>query len=352
MKTKLLFSILLTISLTAFSQTLDSENFNSLTIGDFGADLTGATPGQGGFSIFGNNGTAPTTTTNSAASNYQVVASGNNSSQGAQITSPDGDGGVRFLFKSIADEWTARTAGNDIVELEFSFFTGSTTSAAPFRAVVLGDNAGASANAVALQFDPATMELFGLATLNNAGTIGLFSFNLGPANTDLILPANTWFSMGCSYNSATGEIRWKTSYNNTNAFFNNAANVITGIVPTEVDFLSFGVAANTVATNYVIDDYESRATDTDQLLGVDDLIIESANISLFPNPANSKITLKTDVSIKEVIIFNNLGQVVLTENSNFSETNEFDISNLKSGFYIMNIKSVDGKTQTQRFIKN
>jgi hypothetical protein len=351
MKTKLLFSVLFTLSLTAFSQTLDSENFNSLTIGNFGEDLTGAIPGQGGFSIFGNNGADPTTTTNSATSNYQVVASGNSSSQGAQITSPNGDAGIRFLFKSIADEWTGRTSGNDIAELEFDFFTGSTTSTALFRTFIFGTNASAGTNIVGIQFDPATNELSGLASLISGGTQGFFGFNLGPSDADLILPADTWFTIGCSYNSVTGEIRWKTSFNDTSLVFNNPGNVITGMLPTEINFLTFGTAGNTIATNYTIDNYKSKASATDQLLGLDDVELVTTNISLVPNPANNVITLTTDTSIKAITVFNNLGQLVLTKRSNFSQTNEIDISNLNSGIYIMNINSENGIKMTKKFIK-
>jgi hypothetical protein len=133
------------------------------------------------------------------------------------------------------------------------------------------------------------------------------------------------------------------------------------MVPTEIDFLSFGTAAivgppavpaNATATDYVFDDYQSKASASDTLLSIGDSELEVTHISLFPNPANDFITLKTDVSIKEVRIYNNLGQLVFSKNSNFSESNEFDISNLKSGLYIMNITSIGNKSQTQRFIKN
>lgn len=362
MKTKLLFTFLLAFSLSGFAQILDSDDFNSLSIGDFATDITGATPGQGEFLIFANNGAAPTTTTNAAAANFQVVAAGNNGTQGAQLTTPNGDKGVRFLFKPIDTEWTARTSGNDIIELEFAFYTGSeSVSKAPFRASIFGLNGTTGTNLVALQFNPVTGELFGLAGLNNNGTLGLFSFNLGANNSDLILPNDTWFEMGCSYNTITGEVRWKTSFNDTNAFFDNAANVITGMVPTEIDFLSFGtaasvgppaVAANNAATNYIFDDYQSKASASDTLLNLEDVQLESTTISLFPNPANDIITLQTNTLINEVSIFNNLGQVVLKKTTNFSDNNEFDISALRSGIYIMNIKSGGNNSQTKKFIKN
>lgn len=362
MKTKLFFSVLFALSLTAFSQTLDSENFNALTLGDIGTDLTGATAGQGGFSIAANNGTDPTTTTNAAASNFQIVTSGNNGTQGAQMTTPNGDKGVRFIFKSIASEWTGRTSGNDIVEVEYSFFTGSaTTSRTPFRAIVFGTSGGNNVTIAGLEYDPQTRELYGLGRFTSGGNTGNFIVNLGPTNTDLILDPNTWYTMGFSYDSVTGQVRWKTSFNDTSATVSNSAVVITGMVPTEIDFLSFGTAAvvgppaipaNNSAMDYVFDDYKSTASSSDTLLSVDESEFEASTISLFPNPANDIITLKTDISIKKVNIFNNLGQVVLTKNSNFSESNEFDITNLKSGLYIIDIVSLDGKTQTQRFIKN
>ncbi|WP_458627703.1 T9SS type A sorting domain-containing protein [Winogradskyella sp. PC D3.3] len=352
MKTKLLFSLLFAFSLTAFSQTLQSEDFNGLTLGNISEDLTGATAGQGGFYVFGTNGADPTTTTNSASSNFQVIASGYNGSQGAQIVSPNGDAGVRYLFKPVATEWSGRTLGNNIAELEFMFYTGSSSSAAPFRAVIAGTNAGAAASAVAIQFDPATMELSGLATLAVGGVPDLYGFSLGADDSDLILPANTWLSVGCSYNTLTGEIRWKTSFNDTNAFFNNAANVLPGMTIDEVDFLSFGTTGNTIAANYTIDDYKFKASATDQLLGLNDVVaLELASVSLFPNPAKGSITLASDISIKSVEVFNNLGQVVLQKNSDFSNTNTFDISNLTSGVYIMTINSTDGASQTKRFIK-
>lgn len=352
MRTKLLFSFLFATSLTAFSQTFTSENFDGLTIGNVSEDLTGATAGQGGLYIYGTNGDAPSTTTNSAATNFQVVASGYNGTQGVQFTTPNGNGGINYLFDVIATDWTSRTVGNDIVEVEFDFYTGSTTSLAPFRASVFADSAGSTYEAVAVEFDPSTMVLSGVANLSVNGVVGLYALSLGANNSDLVLPANTWLTIGMSYNSVTGELRWKSNYNNVNVSFGDAANVITGMVPGEFDFYSFGVDLNTVAASYVIDNYSVRATATDQLLGLDDVAeLELSSVFVYPNPAKESITLSTDVSVRSVEIYNNLGQVVLQKNSNFSNTNTFDISNLTSGVYIMTINSTDGASQTKRFIK-
>jgi len=353
MKTKLLFIILFTSSLVGFTQIIDSNNFDALDIGIFS---DGSGPGQGGFLVSGNNGEAPTTTDNIGAGNAQVVASGENGTQGAQLITPNGDKGIFFLYKPITSEWATRASGNDIIELELSFFTGAaTTSTAPFRATIFGTNGTDNFPIVSLTFNPINNELRGNATINVNGEDGYYFFNLGPSNTELILPANTWFDVACSYNPATGLLLWGTSFNETQVFFNNPDNIITGLEPIELDFLSFALDTNTSAATYLFDDYKIFAKNEDGLNLLSDnsgdLELEATNLTLFPNPANNSITLKTNLSIKEVTVTNTLGQIVLTKKADFSRTNEFDISGFNAGLYVMSIKSSDGNTQTRKFLK-
>ena len=365
MKQTLLFTLLFAFSFVGFSQILHSNDFNGLTLGDFGATIDGTALGQGGFGLFGSNGTAPTTTNNAAPSNFQVVTTGNNGTQGAQITSPNGDAGTSLIFKDITTEWAGRTAGNDIIEFETSFFTGSaTTSLAPFRLALITIDGTTLRTAVAMEYNPQNRELIGLANLINGGPVGFFAFDIGAGNTALILDADTWYELGISYDKTTGLIRWKVSLNGTsvtNVLFSAAANVITGMDADRLDFRSFGtpadagppaVPANTSSTNYVFDDYQSRASATDNLLSINETALEVVGVSLFPNPADDVITLSTTATVKEVSIYNTLGQAVLTKSNNFSASTDIDISTLKTGIYIMNIKSDDNRIQTQRFIKN
>ena len=124
--------ILLTLALTAstitFAQTLQSENFNSLNTANIGTDFAGAIAGQGGWLTASSNGAAPTTSTNAGNSNYQVVATGNGGTKGLQITGPNGDKGQRFMWKDgLNTAWAARTAGNNVIEVEYDFYTGPTS---------------------------------------------------------------------------------------------------------------------------------------------------------------------------------------------------------------------------------
>jgi hypothetical protein len=347
MKTKLLFIACLCLSIAAYSQILDSQNFDDLTIGNFSEDESGATTGQGGFFIFGNNGAAPTTSDNYGPSNFQVVATGNNETQGAQITSPNGDKGIGYLFKSLESQWAAKDEANGIIEAQFSFFTGSTTSLAIFRAVIFSDQGIAAG----LQYNPLDRSLSGVAALNVPGAPGTYTFRIGAGNTALILPENTWIKMGYSYDTASGLVRWKTDFNNISTGYYNEVNSIPAQIPAEVDFYNFGFAGNTVAATYVIDDFKVQATAEDDLLSVDDLTIQSINVSLFPNPVNDVLTLQTNSSVKEVTIFNTLGQDVFTNNSSFVGENDMDVSNLDTGMYIINITTNDGRTITKKFLK-
>jgi len=64
-----------------------------------------------------------------------------------------------------------------------------------------------------------------------------------------------------------------------------------------------------------------------------------AILTIFPNPAKEsfKINYKND-TIKEVSLYNSLGQLVLTTTP---ENNTVDISTLSNGFYIVLLKTTE-----------
>ncbi|MFS4482277.1 T9SS type A sorting domain-containing protein [Hyunsoonleella sp. 2307UL5-6] len=354
MKKTLLFSLLVIVGNSLFAQTLDSVDFNALTLGNINEDITGNSPGQANLGVFATNGDAPSTTTNAAASNFQVVASGDDGTQGCQFISPDGDAGLRFLFKPFSTLWDERTPGNDIIEMEFSFFVDSSiSSTAPFEMRFFGNDGPETAWLGGFSYDPQTRELVGLGRLNNGGDVGFFNINLG----DLILPADTWINLGYSLDTATGGMIWKTALPDGTLLSNGSlidpALNIPNMVPTEYDFLSFGVAGNTSAANFLIDNFGLNATSSDMLLlSIDEVVDTSINfVKLYPNPAQNKIKLDTNLSVNSVTIVNNLGQQVLNKEG-LTNNLEFDISELKSGIYLMSIKTITGIEEIKRFIKN
>ncbi len=73
------------------------------------------------------------------------------------------------------------------------------------------------------------------------------------------------------------------------------------------------------------------------------------NFTIYPNPVNDILNIKTDSEIKSIEIYNILGQRVLVV-INAEKTKSIDVSNLKSGSYFIKVKSANGN-QVAKFIK-
>ena len=72
------------------------------------------------------------------------------------------------------------------------------------------------------------------------------------------------------------------------------------------------------------------------------------NILVYPNPATNLINISGD-SVSEVKIYNNLGQLILTQHN----TNAINVSALTNGIYILSIKTLTGTiTQTKIIINH
>lgn len=76
--------------------------------------------------------------------------------------------------------------------------------------------------------------------------------------------------------------------------------------------------------------------------------IMQLNFSVYPNPANSIITINIKENIKEMALFNLLGEVLMTE----TDKNTMNVSNINSGIYLLKVKTADGAVGTQKIIVN
>ena len=70
--------------------------------------------------------------------------------------------------------------------------------------------------------------------------------------------------------------------------------------------------------------------------------------SLYPNPTNELLNINSNISISEITIYNNLGQLLL----NAENTNQINVSALSPGIYFVKIKDENGQTETKKIIKN
>jgi hypothetical protein len=352
---KILLIGLLALSATMNSQTLMSENFNALTVGNVATDITGATAGQGGFSLFSTNSTT-TTTTNASANNAQIVAGGN-SSLGLQITGPNGDKGGTYVWKSgLAGLWTSRTTGNNIIEIEVDINPGAGTTTSRNRIGVYLFNAAGDRVLAGFVVRAATRELSAVAYSTPSGqTVNNWTYGLGASSTSpVLLPANTFSRIGISYNKTTGDYIIKAPGLPTTGIL--IAGSAAGTDPDEIDFVGFSghstTVANTSEASMVMDNFVSRASATNTLLENNNFVSNTTDFSVYPNPANDVVNVSNSsnaiISTIEMTDLN--GRVVKNVTLNATE-GQINISDLSTGVYMMNVTSDQGSS-IKKVVKN
>jgi hypothetical protein len=87
---------------------------------------------------------------------------------------------------------------------------------------------------------------------------------------------------------------------------------------------------------------------TSSSLGLEDVAV--SQFSFFPNPVNDVLTINAQVSIDSIIVYNMLGQTVITSTPNTNDST-VDMSTLQTGAYFVQV-SINNTLNTVRVIKN
>ncbi len=77
-------------------------------------------------------------------------------------------------------------------------------------------------------------------------------------------------------------------------------------------------------------------------------IDETGVLSVYPNPSNNVINIKSKQAIKSYTIFDMLGKKVI---ENVTDKKQINVSSLQSNMYFINIETEDGNIQSLKFIK-
>ncbi len=94
--------------------------------------------------------------------------------------------------------------------------------------------------------------------------------------------------------------------------------------------------------------YQTEIYTDDDVLGTDHFNSKNISMQLKPNPAKDILTIQTQEKIKDIIVFNMLGEKVTTKK--VSE-NSIDVSLLSQGIYIISVSDEHEKMYTSKFIK-
>ena len=321
-------------SLSANAQQLLSDNFDSYTVGNLATDLTGATGGQGDWKIFVGTG--------GNASNYKIASEPSKgnvltiNSPSNETTSAANNTGYVYKEFTTANNWATRTSGNNILRVEYEFYTGAVTTSKSIHNnyTFSANTAGQLITVGGYQYNPETRTLLGV-TRNATAISGV---NLGPNNTALILPANTWVKVYYQINYTTNMINFQIPSQNVAG---QTAIVLTNLPPVEVDFTTAGLAGNTSSSMLKVDNYMVSAVNT-MALSVNDVI--STKFNIYPNPASDIITItnQESIGIEKISIVDMNGRVVKTQSFNNQSEIQLNISDLRAGVYIFNISTKEG----------
>lgn len=345
MKKTLLFTLLTATFVSA--QTLQTEDFNALTLGNV---ATSTAAGQGGWYLDTSNGTAPTTSTNAGFTNAQIVTSGG--SNALQVVGPNGDKGGRFIWKDgVNTAWATRTSGNNIIEIEADINPGAISTSQNLMGVYIYDStygkvlAGFAVNA-------STGELSLVAYSTPTGqTVGNYRYALAAA-PGIVLPASQVSRIGVSFNKTTGQIRIKGPGIATAGLTLTGSAI--GTDPFEVDVIALSggttTSVNTAAATMIFDNITVKATAADSLLGTNTFDVDATYISLFPNPTTGIIHIDTpnNAEVKNMQLVDVNGRVIKTINGFVSQ---LDITSLSNGVYMLTIETATAK-ETKKIIKN
>ncbi len=143
---------------------------------------------------------------------------------------------------------------------------------------------------------------------------------------------------------------WRTSnFKSTSPNWVRSQN---GMQDVKITSFDLRTADNTIlATTFGRGFFTGKFTATP--LSVEEIAAEDDRITLFPNPSDGYVKIRTtfDFGMSKITVFDSNGRVVHTQNSTLSETTELNVSNLKSGLYVLRIQSEQFGYNKKFFIK-
>ncbi|MBR5215514.1 MAG: T9SS type A sorting domain-containing protein [Bacteroidales bacterium] len=140
---------------------------------------------------------------------------------------------------------------------------------------------------------------------------------------------------------------YATSYNvyRDNAFVKNV---------TATNYTDEGLEYDTeycYTVTSVLEDQESEHTEAVCVKTLGESLTElESSFLLFPNPANDRLFIVTEVEIEEVIVYDIYGRHQVTETPSHQDMTSVNVSNLNAGIYFIKINTNQGEV-IKRFIK-
>lgn len=352
-KRLLLAGLLFGTFLTGSAQVLQSENFNALPVGNLSTDLTGQTPGQGGFR------TIVATGADGQLSDFQIVNENEEHGNVLQVTgsaaaSSTNPSNTRIIVKD-GINWASRTAGNDIVQVVFDIYAAAPVAGNTSTHDVVLYNAETNRALGGYTYNPVNGELDGLVYFSQNGQAGTYIITLGgtaEAPASIVLTPGTWATLAFSFEPSTGTASWIS----TDAGIDGqiVSSTIIGQQPATMAFLTDAGTGNTSAGTVKYDNYKvTAAANNENILSAPKAVVANLKqLSVYPNPATTTVNVNGgDALVNNVTIVDLNGRTVKTAKFNGVANAEVNVADLSAGVYMMTVASDKG-TVTKKIVKN
>src|SRR5690606_28101099 len=333
MKLKLLYTataILIANFVTA--QILFSENFDNLTVGDLSTDLTGVTPGQGGWYVEG---------INTEIKVIPETGRGNVAAIGWTQDTLNGGYGS-FTQPNIKNLWNNRSSGNDILKLEYEFYLVNTYPKQITSVVRLHDDSlmlthlGSDSYAVSPPRTE-TKSSFGFVYYSEASNPNAV-IPLGSNGTTVHdnFPYDRWVSV---------ELFIEYGIEGGNIYVYIPSMGILSIRPFYHDIIPDDLSL----TGALGKDFQQAAVKYDnirisahQTLGINDFI--SSQFNVFPNPVTDVVTItsSSNIGIEELTVYDMNAKIVQSKKIKNESEIQFNMGEIATGSYLLHIKTGEG----------
>ena len=342
---------------TTTAQTLFTDNFDSYTVGNLGTDFSGITPGQGGW--------------------YTKRASANSleSPNAASVITEAGRGKVLKFTNSNLNYPThhvnayrpnvntlidQRTAGNNVIAVEFDLFTGPkiiVNSQGNYNFIRFFINSNSMGNnVVSFQFHTDTG-----VTQPSSYQVGQLTILHSTKPDWRFLSHNTWYTIKMYVDFDAKKVYHVMPYCTT-VFdflrFETGSNLIEKYKPTSLGFdfySSFFIPQTNVLieeTYVKIDNIKISALQSvpPEVLGTDNFLAQKFNI--YPNPATNivNITNSENLLVNKVTIYDITGKQLSTQNFNNEANIQLNVAHLASGTYMLHLQTNEG-TAVKKIVK-
>ncbi len=298
-----------------------------------GTDITGVTPGQGGWFTKGG-----------IVTDYSI-ASESGKGKVVRFESLTVTSGHREVFNTdLFTKWQQRTPSNNILKFAVDFYTDDY------------DGIHLSTNTDIAFFDVKGQILFGYEYYLNERYINVFvndkqsatkSYKLVTSNgQQLLLPKNTWLTLELYIDYDYNKVYYSIpALNYTIVFNTNLAPLGGTSIESVPEKLLFRNSKNGIG-NYTLkfDNINISAQNTTPIVTVGLKEILSSKFNLYPNPATNivNITNSVSMSVKEVEIYDVTGKLISTQHFNNEVEIQLNIETLTNGTYLLHLQTNEG----------